>query len=64
MLFILQAKTDRCPVECATLYLVLHTRKNGSVANEVVQAKMVSNPFYYIQFYYMHAFEFVYGSLW
>ena len=45
MLFILQAKADGRPIECATLYLVLHTRKNGSVANEVVQAKMVSNPF-------------------
>ena len=64
MLLILQAKVDGRPVMRATLYSILHTCKDGSTVNLVVQAKMVSNPFYYIQFYYMHAFEFVYGSLW
>ena len=45
MLFILQAKTNERPVEHATLYSILHTRKDGSTVNSIVQAKMVSNPF-------------------
>ena len=36
---------DGHPVECAALYSILHTRKDGSAVNLVVQAKMVSNPF-------------------
>ena len=64
MLFIFQAKADGHPVEHAALYSILHTRKNGSTINPVVQAKMVSNSFYYIEFYYVPTFEFVYGSLW
>lgn len=64
MLFILQAKADGRLVERATLYSILHTCKDGSTFNPVVQAKMVSNPFYYIKFYYVPAFEFVNGSLW
>ena len=44
MLFILQAKVDGRLVECATLYSILHTRKDRSAVNPVVQAKMVSNP--------------------
>ena len=63
MLLILQAKVDGRPVMRATLYSILHTCKDGSTVNLVVQAKTVSNPFYYIQFYCVHAFEFVYGSL-
>ena len=51
MLLILQAKADGRPVMRATLYSILHTCKDGSTVNLVVQAKMVSNPFYYIQFY-------------
>ena len=39
----MQAKTDGRPVERAVLYQILHTRKNGSAVNPVVQAKMVSN---------------------
>ena len=46
MLFILQAKTDGHPIEHTTLYSILHTRKDGSTVNPVVQAKMVSNPFH------------------
>ena len=42
---------DRRPVEHATLYSILHTHKDGTAINPVVQAKMVSNPFYYIKFY-------------
>ena len=45
MPFILQAKADGHPVECATLYSILHTRKDGFAVNPIVQAKMVSNPF-------------------
>ena len=45
MLFILQAKANGCLVERAALYSILHTRKDGSAVNEVVQEKMVSNPF-------------------
>ena len=45
MLFILQAKADGHPIEHASLYSILHTRKDGSEVNLVVQAKMVSNPF-------------------
>ena len=52
MLFILQAKANGCPVERAALYSILHTRKDGFAVNPVVQTKMVSNPFYYIKFYY------------
>ena len=44
MLFILQAKADGCLVERATLYSILHTRKDGSAVNEVVKQKIVSNP--------------------
>ena len=43
--FILQAKTDGHPIEHTTLYSILHTHKDGSAVNPVVQAKMVSNPF-------------------
>ncbi|KAL0002039.1 hypothetical protein SO802_015820 [Lithocarpus litseifolius] len=32
--------TDRRPVERAALYSILHTRKDGSVVNEVVKEKM------------------------
>ena len=64
MLFILQAKADGRPVECAALNSILHTHKDESAVNLVVQAKMVSNPFYYIKFFYVPTFEFVYGSLW
>ena len=39
----MQAKIDGRPVERAVLYQILHTRKNGSAVNPVVQAKMVSN---------------------
>ena len=39
----MQAKTDGRPVERAVLYQILHTRKDGSAVNPVVQAKMVSN---------------------
>jgi len=46
MLFILQAKANGRPVECAALYSILHTCKDGSTVNPVVQAKMVSNPFH------------------
>ena len=52
MLFILQAKEDGRPVQSAALYVSLHTRKDGTAVNPVMQAKMVSNPFYYIKFYY------------
>ena len=45
MLFILQAQADGHPIEHASLYSILHTRKDGSAVNLVVQAKMVSNPF-------------------
>ena len=45
MLFILQAKADGRPVECAALNSILHTHKDESAVNLVVQAKMVSNPF-------------------
>ena len=45
MPFILQAKADGRLVERITLYSILHTRKDGSTVNPVVQAKMVSNPF-------------------
>ena len=45
MPFILQAKVDGRPVKRATLYSILHTRKDGSAVNLVMQAKMVSNPF-------------------
>ena len=44
MLFILQAKADGHPVKRVALYLILHTRKDGSAVNSVVQEKMVSNP--------------------
>ena len=44
MLFIMQAKADGRPVEHAALYSILHTCKDGSTVNEVVQEKMVSNP--------------------
>ena len=44
MLFILQAKADGHPIEHASLYSILHTRKDGSAVNSVVQEKMVSNP--------------------
>ena len=46
MLLILQAKADGRPVMRATLYSILHTCKDGSTVNLVVQAKMVSNPFH------------------
>ena len=36
MLFILQEKVDGCPVECAALYSILQTRKDGSAVNPVV----------------------------
>ena len=52
MLFILQAKADGRLVECAALYSILHTHKDGIIVNLVVQVKMVSNPFYYIKFCY------------
>ena len=39
----MQAKTDGRPVERAVLYQILHTRKDGSAVNPVVQAKMMSN---------------------
>ena len=39
----LQAKADERPVERVALYSILHTRKDGSAVNPVVQAKMVSN---------------------
>ena len=52
MLFILQAKVDGRPIERAALFVSLHTRKDGTAVNPVVQVKMVSNPFYYIKFYY------------
>ena len=39
----MQAKTDERPVERAVLYQILHTRKDGSAVNPVVQAKMMSN---------------------
>ena len=45
MLFILQAKADGHLVERAVLYSMLHIRKDGSVVNEVVKEKMVSNIF-------------------
>ena len=45
MSFILQAKANGRPIKRATLYSILHTRKDGSAVNLVVQAKMVSNPF-------------------
>ncbi|KAK9990118.1 hypothetical protein SO802_025103 [Lithocarpus litseifolius] len=35
-----KAKTDGCPVECSVLYPILHTRKNGSIVNSVVAAKI------------------------
>ncbi|XP_075662936.1 uncharacterized protein LOC142632415 [Castanea sativa] len=35
-----KAKADGHPVERTTLYSILHTRKDGSTVNEVVQAKM------------------------
>ena len=44
MLFILQAKADGHSVEHAVLYSILHTCKDGSIVNEVVKEKMVSNP--------------------
>ena len=44
-MFILQAKADGHPIKRAALYSILHTRKDGYAVNEVVQAKMVSNPF-------------------
>ena len=34
---------DGRSVERAILYQILHTRKDGSAVNPVVQAKMVSN---------------------
>ena len=46
LLFILQAKADGRLIERATLYSILHTRKDGSTVNEVVKEKMVSNPFH------------------
>ena len=46
MLFILQAKADGRPVECAASNSILHTHKDGSAVNLVVQAKKVSNPFH------------------
>ncbi|KAL0012452.1 hypothetical protein SO802_007560 [Lithocarpus litseifolius] len=33
-------KTDGCPVERSVLYPILHTRKNGSIVNPVVAAKI------------------------
>ena len=39
MLFILQAKADGRLVERATLYSILHTRKDGFAVNEVVKEK-------------------------
>ena len=45
MLFILQAKVDGHLVKRATLYSILHTRKDRSAVNKVVKQKMVSNPF-------------------
>ena len=44
MLFILQAKVDGHLVKHALLYSILHTCKDGSIVNEVVKEKMVSNP--------------------
>ncbi|KAK9983802.1 hypothetical protein SO802_033327 [Lithocarpus litseifolius] len=35
-----KAKVDGCPVEHAVLYLILHTRKDGSAVNPIVQAKI------------------------
>ncbi|KAK9993591.1 hypothetical protein SO802_023294 [Lithocarpus litseifolius] len=35
-----KAKTDGCPVERSVLYPILHTRKNGSIVNPVVAAKI------------------------
>ncbi|XP_075651369.1 uncharacterized protein LOC142621882 [Castanea sativa] len=35
-----KAKTDGQPVECAVLYQILHTRKDGTAVNPVVKAKM------------------------
>ena len=43
---------DGRPVKRVTLYSILHTRKDGTAVNPEVQVKMVSNPFYYIKFYY------------
>ena len=45
MMFVLQAKADGHLVERVALYSILHTCKDGSAVNPVVQAKMVSNPF-------------------
>ena len=39
----MQAKTDGRPVECAILFQILHTRKDGSAVNPVMKEKMVSN---------------------
>ena len=35
MLFILQAKADGRPIERATLYVSLHTRKDGTAVNPI-----------------------------
>ena len=40
----MQAKADGRPVEHVALYSILHTCKDGSIVNEVVKEKMVSNP--------------------
>ena len=39
----MQAKIDGRPVKRVVLYQILHTRKNGSAVNPVVQAEIVSN---------------------
>ena len=39
----MQAKIDGRLVKRAVLYQILHTRKNGSAVNPVVQAEIVSN---------------------
>ena len=46
MMFILQAKVNGRPVERATLYSILHTHKDGSAVNPIVEEKMMSNPFH------------------
>ncbi|KAL0004221.1 hypothetical protein SO802_011782 [Lithocarpus litseifolius] len=37
---LVETKADGRPVERATLYSILHTRKDGTTVNPVVQAKM------------------------